>query len=258
MRSFILPVVLFCIGSALAQQQAQQSVISTIAGGAAMPTPVSAVSASIGDPPRVAVDAVGNFYFGSMHTVFKVDTTGNTTRIAGNGQSGYTGDGGAATLAQLEYPDGIAVDASGDIFVSDLTANVVRMIAPNGTISTYAGQGTQGYTGDGGVATLAQLNAPMGLALDSAGDLYIADSGNNAVRMVSKGGVITTAAGNGSAGFSGDGAAATSAALQEPEGVAVAPSGLLYIADTFNSRVRVVSLGRVWQRPHSSGGAGPD
>ena len=253
MRSFILPVVLFCIGSALAQQQAQQSVISTIAGGAAMPTPVSAVSASIGDPPRVAVDAVGNFYFGSMHTVFKVDTTGNTTRIAGNGQSGYTGDGGAATLAQLEYPDGIAVDASGDIFVSDLTANVVRMIAPNGTISTYAGQGTQGYTGDGGVATLAQLNAPMGLALDSAGDLYIADSGNNAVRMVSKGGVITTAAGNGSAGFSGDGAAATSAALQEPEGVAVAPSGLLYIADTFNSRVRVVSLGGVIQTAAGTG-----
>src|SRR3984957_1367243 len=138
MRFVILQVFLFCTGLA----QAQQYVISTLAGGAALPTPVSAVNASIGDPPRVAVDAAGNLYFGSMHSVFKVDLTGNITRIAGNGQSGYSGDGGAATAAQLEYPDGIAIDAAGNVYVADLMAHVVRVIAPNLTISTYAGQGT--------------------------------------------------------------------------------------------------------------------
>ncbi len=249
MRFVILPVFLFCTGFV----QAQQYVISTIAGGAALPTPVSAVSASIGDPPRVAVDAAGNFYFGSMHSVFKVDPSGNTTLLAGDGRSGYAGDGGVATAAQLEYPDGIAVDASGNVYVADMTANVVRVIAPNGIISTYAGQGTAGYTGDGGAAIQAQLNTPMGLALDSAGNLYIADSGNNAVRKVSKSGSIATVAGNGSLGYSGDGGAATAAALDQPEGVTVDPSGLLYIADTFNNRVRVVSLGGTIQTAAGTG-----
>src|ERR1700732_5015764 len=119
MRFFILPVFLFCTGFT----QAQQSIISTIAGGLPMPTPVSAVNASIGDPPRVAVDTVGNFYFGSMHSVFKVDSGGNETRIAANGQSGYSGAGGAATSAQLESPHGIAVDSSGNVYVADMMAH---------------------------------------------------------------------------------------------------------------------------------------
>src|SRR5580658_3802770 len=138
MRFVILQVFLLCTGYA----QAQQYVISTIAGGAPLPTPAAAVGASIGDPPRVALDAAGNLYFGSMHSVFKVDATGNITLIAGNGKSGYSGDGGAATAAQLEYPDGIAIDAAGNVYVADLEAQVVRVIAPNLTISTYAGQGT--------------------------------------------------------------------------------------------------------------------
>ena len=107
----------------------------------------------------------------------------------------------------------------------------------------------RGTRGDGGAANQAQLNTPMGLALDSAGDLYIADAGNNVVRKVSKSGAISTAAGNGSQGYSGDGGAATAAALDTPEGVTVDPSGLLYIADTFNNRVRVVSLGGTIQTP---------
>ncbi len=232
---------------------AQQYVISTVAGGAPPATPVAANQASVGDPPRVAVDSAGNLYFGGSHSVFKVDASGMLTRIAGTGQSGYSGDGGAATQAQLEYPDGIAVDAAGNVYVSDLAANVVRLIAANGTVSTYAGQGTAGYTGDGGAAAQAQLSAPMGLALDAAGNLYIADSGNNAVRKVAKGGVITTFAGNGSAGFSGDGAAANLGALNQPEGVAADPAGLVYIADTFNNRVRVVALGGIIQTAAGTG-----
>lgn len=249
MRFVILPVLLCCNGFL----QAQQYVISTVAGGAAFPTPISGVSASIGDPPRVAVDAAGNFYFGSMHSVFKVGLTGTVTRVAGNGRSGYTGDGGAATAAQLEYPDGIAVDAAGNIYVADMQAQAVRVIAPNGTISTYAGQGTAGYSGDGGAANQAQLNTPMGLALDSAGNLYIADAGNSVVRRVSRSGSISTVAGIGSQGYSGDGGNATAAALDTPEGVTVDPSGLVYIADTFNNRVRVVSLGGTIQTAAGTG-----
>ncbi len=249
MRFFILPVFFFFTGFI----QAQQYVISTLAGGAALPTPVAALNASIGDPPRVGVDSAGNLYFGSLHSVFKVDSSGNITRIAGNGQSGYSGDGGAATAAQLAFPDGIAIDSAGNVYVADMAAHVVRVITTNGAIATYAGIGSAGYTGDGGAATQAQLNAPMGLALDAAGNLYIADSGNHAVRMVSKSGSITTAAGIGSPGYSGDGGAATAAALDQPEGVAVDPSGLLYIADTFNNRVRVVALGGTIQTAAGTG-----
>lgn len=233
--------------------QAQQYVVSTVAGGAAPATPLAAAQASIGDPPRVAVDAAGDVYFGATHSVFRVDNSGTLTRVAGNGESGYSGDGGAAMAAQLQFPSGIAIDLAGDVYVADTAANVVRVISPAGMISTYAGQGTAGYTGDGGAAAQAQLNAPMGLALDAAGGLYIADSGNNAIRKVSKSGAISTVAGNGSQGYSGDGGAATAAALTQPEGVAIDPSGLLYIADTFNNRVRAVALSGLIQTVAGTG-----
>ena len=243
MRFFFLPFFLFF--SPLAHTQ--QYVISTLAGGAPPPTPIAANQASIGDPPRVAVDGGGNLYFGSSHSLFKVDASGALTRIAGNGKAGYAGDGGSAVAAQLEFPDGVAVDTAGNLYVSDSAANVVRLVSAAGVITTYAGGGTAGYSGDGSPAALAQLSAPRGLAIDAAGNLYIADSGNNVVRKVSKGGVISTVAGNGSAGYSGDGGAATSATLNQPEGLAVNSGGLLYIADTFNNRVRVLALSGIIQ-----------
>lgn len=252
MRSNI--VVLSFFFSSLASGQAL--VISTVAGGAPPATPVPAAQASVGDPPRVAVDSAGNLYFGGTHSVFRVDTSGTLTRLAGNGQFGYSGDGGGATAAQLEYPNGIAVDSAGNVYVADTNANVVRVIAPNGTISTYAGTGAASYTGDGGPAAQAQLSAPMGLALDSAGNLYIADSGNNVIRKVTRGGTISTYAGNGSAGYSGDGGQAMSAALNQPEGVAVDTLGLLYIADTSNNRVRVVALSGTIQTVAGTGISG--
>jgi uncharacterized protein (TIGR03437 family) len=215
-----VPVFLLVCGSVWAQQY----VISTIAGGAPPPTPASAAAASIGDPTRLATDAAGNVYFGSLHSVFKVDAGGTLTRFAGNGRAGNSGDGGRAIAAQLSFPMGIAVDAAGNVFVADRDASVVRKIAANGTISTVA----------------AQLNGPCGVAVDTAGNLYIADTNNQVVRKVTADGV-STVAGNGMTGFSGDGGAARDAWLNGPESVAVDASGNLYIADTFNGRIRRVA-----------------
>jgi uncharacterized protein (TIGR03437 family) len=231
----VLGFLLFC-GSALAQPY----VISTIAGGSAPPTPAVATKASIGDATRVAADAAGNVYFGSLHSIFKVDASGTMTRFAGNGRAGNSGDGGQATAAQLMFPMGIAVDAAGNILVADRDASVVRRIAPTGIIQTVAGNGTTGYTGDGGPATAAQLNGPFGVTVDASGSIYIADTGNLAIRKVAPDGTISTYAGNGTRGFAGDGAPARNAMFNGPEGVAIDAGGNLYIADTFNGRIRRV------------------
>jgi sugar lactone lactonase YvrE len=206
---------------------AQQLVISTVAGGSPPPTPVSAPAASIGDPPRVAVDAAGNAYFGSLHCIFKIDRSGSLTRIAGTGRNGIAGDGGPALAAQLSYPDGIAIDAAGTIYFSEHLANLIRRIDAKGIISTLA-------SGD--------LNRPSGLALDGSGNLYVADTGNNLVRRVAADGTLIAVAGTGAADSTGDGGRATSAALNGPEGIAFDGAGNLYIADTFNHRIRVVTL----------------
>jgi uncharacterized protein (TIGR03437 family) len=233
----VLGFLLFC-GSVWAQQY----VISTIAGGSAPPTPAAAAKASVGDPTRVAVDAAGNVYFSSLHSIFKVDSSGTMTRFAGNGRPGNSGDGGQATSAQLMFPMGLAVDAAGNVFVADRDANVVRRIAPTGIIQTVAGNGTPGYQGDFGPATAAQLNAPFAVAVDPLGTgIFIADFNNQVVRKVMTNGTIFTYAGNGTRGYFGDGGGALSAWFDGPEGVAVDANGVLYIADTFNGRIRRVA-----------------
>jgi uncharacterized protein (TIGR03437 family) len=198
------------------------------------------MAASIGDPTRLATDAAGNVYFSSLHSVFKVDAAGTLSRVAGNARPGNSGDGAAAAAAQLNSPMGIAVDAAGNLFVADRDASVVRRIAASGTITTVAGNGTPGFTGDGGAATSAQINGPFGVAVDSIGNLYIADTGNEVVRRVAPDGTMWTVAGTGTRGYMGDGEAARSAWLDGPEGVAVDAAGTLYIADTFNGRIRRV------------------
>ena len=218
-----------------------QNAVSTIAGGNPPVTPVPAATASVGDPPRVAVDSSGNVYFASLHSVFRVDAGGTLVRIAGNGRAGYTGDGAQAMSAQLITPTGIAVDASGNVFVADRDAAVIRKISPNGNIATIAGTGAAGYNGDGGAAIQSQLDGPMGLALDAAGNLYVADTLNHRIRKISKDGTISTVAGNGNSGYSGDGGSATQTSLNQPEGIAVDASGNIYIADTVNDRVREVT-----------------
>src|SRR5436309_4140069 len=136
-RAYLFLACIFSSGALWGQQY----VISTIAGGVPPATPIAAAKASIGDPPRVAVDGAGNVYFASLHSVFKVDAGGVLTRVAGHGQPGYSGDGGPATDAQLSFPIGLAVDGSGNLFVADRDVSVVRTIAANGTISTVAGSG---------------------------------------------------------------------------------------------------------------------
>jgi hypothetical protein len=168
-------------------------------------------------------------------------TPGRTvSTTAGTGVVGYTGDNGAATSATLAYPSGVAYDASGNLFLADANNHVVREVSKTGTITTVAGTGIEGFSGDGGAATAAQLDTPTGVAVDASGNLYIADSHNHRIRKVS-GGTITTIAGTGVAGFSGDSGVATAAQLALPSALAVDSSGNLYIADTNNHRIRKIT-----------------
>ncbi|MGG1550208.1 hypothetical protein [Paenibacillus ferrarius] len=166
------------------------------------------------------------------------------TKLAGTETAGYGGDGGAATAANLNGPSGIWRDKdSGVIYIADTQNHRIRKIAANGDISTVAGTGTGGFSGDGGDATSAMLNQPTDVMMDGSGNLYIADSNNQRIRKVSANGKISTVAGvsTGQAGYNGDGIAATSAELNYPYGVALDKDGNLLIADTFNSRVRQVN-----------------
>ncbi len=159
---------------------------------------------------------------------------------AGTAFTGYSGDGGAALFSALSSPEGLAFDGSGSLYVADYGNNRIRKISSAGIISTYAGNGTSGFSGDGGPATAAQINQPIGLAFDPSGNLYISDRSNQRIRKVTPGGVISTFAGNGTQSFSGDGGAATGAALNNPWGVATDAAGNVYIADGGNNRLRKV------------------
>ena len=152
----------------------------------------------------------------------KVTPAGVITTVVGTGSAGYSGDGGPAASAQLKFPADVVVDGAGNLFIADVGNSRVRKVSSaSGTITTVAGNGTSGFSGDGGPATLAALTSPAGVDLDSAGELFIADYGANRVRRVSAGGVITTVAGTGSPGYSGDGGPATAAMLKSPADLAV-------------------------------------
>ncbi len=204
-----------------------------------------AVSAELSDPTGLAFDASDNLYVADTgnKVVREITRDGTITTIAGTGASGNTGDGGLATAATFKSPQGVAVDPAGNIYVADTNGNRVRQFTVGGNIAAFAGTGASGFSGDGGPAVAATLNSPIGLTIDPAtSNLYIADFSNNRVRLVS-GGNISTYAGNGSGGFSGDGGAATSAKLHEPASVALDANGALYIADRLNHRVRKVTPG---------------
>jgi uncharacterized protein (TIGR03437 family) len=175
------------------------------------------------------------------HRIRKVGTDGIISTVAGNGANTFSGDGGPASSAALNSPEGLATDAAGNLYVADTSNHRVRKISPNGTISTVAGNGIAGAQGDGGPATQASLYYPKGLAMDASGNLYISDWLNSRIRVVTSDGKIFTAAGNGSFNYQGDGGPATSAALRFPWGLAVDASGKVYIADDENSVIRVLT-----------------
>jgi len=202
--------------------------------------------ASLKTPSDLCLDAAGNLYIADTgnNRIRKVDAvTGVITTVAGNGVATYSGDGGLATSASLKAPCGVAVDDAGDIFIADTGNHRVRKVsASDGTIQTLAGTGSGGDSGDGGMADEAQLNAPQGVAVDNDTEIvYIADTGNSRVRRVD-GGNIETAAGTGSAGYNGDGGAATGAELNKPRKICVSWAGSLFIADADNNRIRKVDL----------------
>lgn len=285
------------------RKMTKDGVISTVAGtGTAgySGDDVMAIDTQLYHPVRVAVDNSGNLYIAEYynHRIRKVSKNGMISTVAGNGTQGYSGDGGLAAKAQLNYPAGITTDSSGNLYIADAMNYRIRKVTTDGMINTVVGTGTAGYSGDGDAATSAQLNYPYGItiepnngnlyiadamnfrirkvttdgvistvantgtqaysnngmptvtqfnyptdvAVDNSGNLYIAYYANHYIRKMTPDGVISTIAGTGTAGYSGDGEDATSAKLNEPISVAIDSSGNLYIADTINHRVRQIVI----------------
>ena len=203
-----------------------------------------ATAAELNSPWGIAVDSAGDLFIAdSRNYVVRevVKATGDITTVAGDGGQGYSGDNGPATAAELNFPVGVAVDSVGDLFIADSGNDRIReVVKATGDIITVAGNGNDVYSGDNGAATAAGLNTPDGVAVDSAGDLFIADTGNRRIREVVKAtGDIITVAGNGTGGTSGDNGPATAAELN-PTGLAVDAAGDLFIADSGNFRIREV------------------
>ena len=197
-------------------------------------------SAQLFSPSGIAIDRAGNAYIADAfnHRVRKISPEGVITTAAGRGVPGYGGDGGLASEAQLDTPRAVALDGEGNLYVAEYANHCVRRLTPAGRIETVAGTGRRGFSGDGGPAVGADLNHPLGVAVDLAGTLYIADADNHRVRAVALDGVIRTIAGDGTPGFAGDGGPAASARLYFPSGVAAGPAGEIYVADSWNHRVR--------------------
>jgi len=216
-------------------------IITTVAGGgSSLGDNVPATQAQLSAVRGVAVDASGNLYIADPFNerIRRVGANGIITTIAGTGQAGFSGDGGPATAAMFSTPSGVALDASGNVYVADLDNNRIRRVVQGGTVTTTAGTTTS--VGDGGPSRQARLTSPNSVAVDSAGNLYIADPSANRVRKVTPSGTITTVAGTGQTGRGGDNGPAASAILNSPNSVAVDSGGNLYIADTGNTVVRRV------------------
>ncbi|MCP5197341.1 MAG: hypothetical protein H6974_11225 [Gammaproteobacteria bacterium] len=248
------------------------NIITTVAGSAILDSDSGfsgdggpATQAKLANPSNAAVGPDGSLYIVDYlnSRIRRVGLDGIITTVAGNGALGFSGDGGPATQAGLYYPDDVAVGPDGSLYIADTYHHRIRRVGPDGIITTVAGNGASGFSGDGGPATQASLHGPAGIAVAPDGSLYIADSGNRRVRWVRPDGTITTVAGSGQNGYDDDGRPATQAKLSSIKGVAVGPDGSLYIADTYKNRVCRVGLdgilttvagpsGYIW----GSGGAG--
>jgi uncharacterized protein (TIGR03437 family) len=218
-----------------------QSVISTVLGVTS--DGIQALSATLNLPSAIVTDANGNAYVAlkAAHQVIKIDANQKVSLVAGTGAQGTSGDGGSAKLATLTAPSGLALDAAGNLYILDQQVNTVRRVGTNGVIATYAGNGQAGYSGDGGPAIKASFNGPAAIATDASGNLYIADTGNNVVRVVTPNGQVSIFAGNRGKGSGGDDGPAIHASLNSPSGVLADGAGNIYIADTGNAWIRVVA-----------------
>jgi len=204
----------------------------------------------LNQPRCVVADTAGNVYISDTghNRIIQVDASGNIHTVAGTGTAGAAGGGGTA-LGELYGPTGLALDSAGDLYIADTQNQRIQELTAGGTISTIAGTGTAGFTGDGGAAAVAELNYPSAVAIDASGNLYIADTGNNRVRMVTAGGMIATIAGTGIAAYNGDTGAALDMALYNPGGLALDGLGDLFVADTGNNRIRMLSAAQTVVTP---------
>ena len=220
-------------------RKVSNGVITTVAGGgSSLGDNGPATSAQLSHPGGIAVDSAGNLYIADQgNGRIREVSNGVITTLAGNGTQGFSGDNGPAASAQLSYPSDVALDSVGNLYIVD-TGNVRVRKVSNGVITTFAGDGTAGSINN--PAASARFAMPVGIAVDLAGNLYIAESGNRLIREISNG-VVTTVAGNGVDGYSGDDGPATSAALSGPTGVAIDRTGRIYIADSENSRIRLLT-----------------
>ncbi|HVF63172.1 MAG TPA: RHS repeat-associated core domain-containing protein [Casimicrobiaceae bacterium] len=216
-----------------------------------------AVNASLRSPAGVALAPDGSLYIADNNRIRRVGLDGIINTVAGNGVLGFSGDGGPAPQASLRNPSGVAVGPDGSLYFSDEDNNRIRRVGLDGIISTVAGNGVTGFSGDGGLATQASLGGdPDGIAVGPDGSLYITDDNNKRIRRVGPDGIITTVAGNGVSGFSGDGGLATLASIGDPDGVTVGPDGSVYIADDDNNRIRRVAPGGIITTLAGNGSSG--
>jgi uncharacterized protein (TIGR03437 family) len=229
------------IAMLLASSAGAQSTLKTLLGG--IPDGLQALSSTLNTPSAAVSDGAGDIYVAlkGAHVVIKLDKSGMAWLVAGSGSSGSAGDGGPAKSATLNTPTGLALDSGGNLYIADSAAHRIRRVGTDGVITTVAGNGKSGYAGDGGAAASATLNSPSAVAVDAAGNLLIADTGNHEIRKVTADGQISAFAGVGIKGYVGNGSAATSARLNYPAGVAADKAGNVYIADTGNNWVRLVT-----------------
>ena len=227
-------------------------IISNVAGHGPFPGALGdggpATAASVDNPTGLTFDAAGNLYICSYtsRSVRKVNmTTGMISTVAGGSGYGYSGDGGPATAAKFSAPQAVAFDAAGNMYIADMYNNNIRKVNTSGIISTFAGATASGFAGDGGPASAARFTRPTDIRFDAAGNLYIADQGNERIRVINTSGIVSTVAGCGIIGFSGDGGPATAAKLFAPTGLDFDAAGNLYIADDSNSTVRKITFAPV-------------